>query len=152
MFLRQCRCRPGAWSDDRKDAQVGGAGLRRSRAGASGVRTGGVVPMVFWLGGFEEPFGAVGGESTVGPVSDEQHVVRGEPELAVGVLRQWLVRGQAQGGSNRAGHNRRSGVIHKPLLRCRVQQRPERSHVNPGARVGAPGAHAALGGSHVTRV
>lgn len=43
---------------------------------------------VLGLDCFEKPFGAVRGESTMGPVPDEQHVVPGEPELAVGVLGQ----------------------------------------------------------------
>lgn len=92
---------------------------------------------VLGLDCFEEPFGAVRGEGTVGPVPDEQHVVPGEPELAVGVLGQRLVRGPAQGGSNRAGNDRRAGVVHEPLLRRWVQQGPERSHVNTGAGAAA---------------
>lgn len=114
------------------------------------MRTGGVVPVVFWLDGFEEPFDAVGGESAVSPVPDEQHVVPGEPELAVGVLGKRLVGGPAKGSGDSAGHDGGAGVVHEPLPGGRVQPGPEGPDVNSRAGAGT-GTRAVFRGVHVTR-
>ena len=104
--------------------------------------------MMFWLNGFEKPFDAVGGESAVGPVPDEQHVVPREPELAMRVLGERLVGGQAKGSGDCAGHDGSAGVVHEPLPCCRVQSGPEGPDVN--LRAGA-GTRAVFRGGHVSR-
>lgn len=98
------------------------------------------MPVMFWLDGFEKPFGAVGGEGAVGPVPDEQYVVPGEPELAVRILGQKLVSDLAEGGGDRAGHDGCASVVHEPLPGCRVQPGPQGSDVDRGSGAGRVGA------------
>lgn len=63
----------------------------------------------------------MGGERAVGPVPDEHHVVLAEPELALRIPGERLVRGPAKGSGDCAGHDGDAAVVYEPLPGCRVQ-------------------------------